>query len=367
MWPKTIVTQTLQIDYPIIQAGMAGGPTTPQLVAAVSRAGGMGTLGAAYMSPEQIRTAIREIRELTDRPFGVNLFIPETFEVEEPNQEVARVMNGIREELGLSLNPTVSRYQEPFEEQLAVVLEERVPVFSFTFGVLAPEWLEQCKRQGTVVIGTATTVREAKVLERSGVDMVVAQGSEAGGHRGSFLHDAASNLIGTMALVPQVADAVGIPVIAAGGIMDGRGIAASLALGADGVQLGTAFLTCEESGAHACHKQAVLNSADESTVITRVFSGKQARGIRNAFIEALTPCEQDVPMYPVQNALTRDIRQAASKQQRPEYLSMWAGQASPLSRVIRAEELMKELVRQTEQVGRKFSHEERMQGARDRE
>ncbi|MFY0544981.1 NAD(P)H-dependent flavin oxidoreductase [Brevibacillus sp. H7] len=355
MWPKTIASQRLQIDYPIIQAGMAGGATSPQLVAAVSRAGGLGTLGAGYMTAEQIRTAIREIRRLTDRPFGVNLFLPEPYEVEQPNQDVARVLNEIRNELGLAPDPEVTRFAEPFEEQMAAVLEERVPVFSSTFGILEAEWVAELKRQGSVVIGTATTVREAKALEESGVDMVVAQGSEAGGHRGSFLPDAASNLIGTMALVPQVADAVNLPVIAAGGIMDGRGIAAALALGASAVQLGTAFLTCEESAAHVRHKHAILDSADESTVITRVFSGKPARGIRNAFMDALAPYEQDVPVYPVQNALTRDIRQAAAKQQRSDYLSMWAGQASPLSRAISAEELIQQLVRETAQVCRGLS------------
>jgi nitronate monooxygenase len=355
MWTKTSVTKQLGIEYPIIQAGMAGGATSPQLVAAVSRAGGLGTLGAAYMTAEQLRAAIREVRQLTDRPFGVNLFIPEPYHVEEPAGDVARVMNEVRDELGLPPNPQVTSHAEPFEEQMAVVLEERVPVFSFTFGIPAPEWMAELKRRDILVVGTATTVREAKALEESGADMVVAQGSEAGGHRGSFLHDAASNQIGTMALVPQVADAVRIPVIAAGGIMDGRGIAASLALGASGVQMGTAFLTCLESTAHARHKQELLQSTDESTVITRVFSGKPARGIRNAFIEALSPHENNIPPFPVQNAFTRDIRQAAAKQQRSEYLSLWAGQASSLCRAVSAEELMQQLVRETEQICRKFA------------
>jgi nitronate monooxygenase len=356
LWPNTIVTERLQIDYPIIQAPMAGGVTSPELVAAVSRAGGLGTLGAAYMTAEQIRSAIREIRRLTDRPFGVNLFIPEKPEETEARDErVTRVMNEIRRDLGISPDPQVTRYAEPFEEQMAVVVEERAPVFSFTFGILPADWLAEVKGYGAVVIGTATTVREAVLLAESGVDMVTAQGSEAGGHRGSFLHDGPSNLVGTMALVPQMADRVQLPVIAAGGIADGRGIAAALVLGAQGVQMGTAFLTCEESTAHQRHKEAVLAMSDESTVVTRVFSGKPARGIANAFIEALAPYEQAVPPYPVQNALSRDIRQAAAKQQRSEYLSMWAGQAGALSRRTDVESLMRELVEQTEAVFRRFS------------
>jgi nitronate monooxygenase len=356
MWPRTTVAERLQIEYPIIQAPMAGGITTPELVAAVSRAGGLGTLGAGYMTAEQIRSAIREIRRLTDRPFGVNLFVPETREESAVcDERVTRVMNEIRRELGIAADPQVTRYAEPFEEQIAAVVEERVPVFSFTFGLLSGEWMAELKRYGAVVIGTATTVREAVMLAESGVDMVTAQGSEAGGHRGSFLHDGMSNMVGTMALVPQIADKLNIPVIAAGGIMDGRGIAAALALGAQGVQMGTAFLTCQESSAHPLLKEAVLSMSDESTVVTRVFSGKPARGIVNTFIEALTPYEQAVPPYPVQNALTRDIRQAAGKQQRSEYLSMWAGQAGALGRRTDAESLIRELVEQTEAVFRRFS------------
>jgi len=355
MWTKTSVTRQLGITYPIIQAGMAGGSTSPQLVAAVSRAGGLGTFGAAYMTAEQLRAAIREVRQWTDRPFAVNLFIPEPYRVVEPGGDAARIMNEVRDELGIPRDPRVTRHAKPFDEQMAVVLEERVPVFSFTFGIPSPEWLAELKQREIKVVGTATTVREAKALEESGVDMVVAQGSEAGGHRGSFQHDAVSNQIGTLALVPQMADAVRIPVIAAGGIMDGRGIAAALALGASAVQMGTAFLACTESTAHPLHKQALLQTTEDSTVITRVFSGKQARGIRNAFVEALAPYEHEVPPFPVQNALTRDIRQAAASQQRAEYLSLWAGQAAALCRTVSAEELVRQLVQETEQIFRRFA------------
>lgn len=353
MWKKSRIAAQLGIEWPIIQAGMAGGSTTPELVAAVSQAGGLGTLGAAYMSPEQMRAAIREIRQRTDKPFGVNLFVPEAFDAEHAvSGSVAQVLNEVRERLGIPADPQVSRIVEPFAEQMEVVLEERVPVFSFTFGILEQSWMAELKRRGIVVIGTATTVREALAQEASGVDMLTAQGSEAGGHRGSFLQDAPSNLIGTMALVPQVVDAVNIPVIAAGGIMDGRGIAAAFALGAQAVQLGTAFLPCAESGAHPLHKRAVREASDESAVITRAFSGKAARGVENEFMRMLAPHEHELPPYPLLNALTRDIRAAAAKQQRSEYLSMWAGQAASLGKETTAAELMQRLVTETENVCR---------------
>ncbi|KQL45752.1 nitronate monooxygenase [Brevibacillus choshinensis] len=351
MWKANPIASRLQVKWPIIQAGMAGGTTTPELVAAVSAAGGLGTLGAGYMSAEQIRQAIRAIRELTDKPFAVNLFIPEEFDGEQPvASTVAIAMNDVRERLGIPADPAVTRYAEPFAEQMAVVIEEQVPVFSFTFGMLEPRWMAELKQRGVTVVGTATTVREAVALEASGVDMIAAQGSEAGGHRGSFLPDSPSNLVGTMALVPQIVDRVNIPVIAAGGIMDGRGIAAAFALGAQAVQLGTAFLTCVESGAHPEYKRAVRETNDEATVITRAFSGKSARGIENEFMTLLAPHDSELPPYPVQNALTRDIRTAAAKQNRTEYLSLWAGQAAFLSRGLRAEELVAKLVEETERV-----------------
>jgi nitronate monooxygenase len=355
MWATNAITRRLKLEWPIIQAGMAGGPTTPALVAAVSQAGGLGTLGAGYMNAEQIRDAIRAIRERTDKPFGVNLFIPEAFDPDHlVAPSVSRVMNDVRERLGIPADPQVNRFTESFEEQIAVVLEENVPVFSFTFGLLDQRWMAELKQRGIAVIGTATTVREAVALEASGVDMIAAQGSEAGGHRGSFLPDSPSNLIGTMALVPQVVDRVSIPVIAAGGIMDGRGIAAAFALGAQAVQIGTAFLTCAESGAHPQHKRAVLAASDETAVITRAFSGKAARGIENEFMTMLAPHEDELPPYPVQNALTRDIRTAAAKQQRSEYLSMWAGQAASLSRELGAAELISRLVEETDEVCRRI-------------
>ncbi|MFO7288382.1 MAG: nitronate monooxygenase [Bacillota bacterium] len=345
----TRVTQLLGIRYPIIQAGMAGGTTTPELVAAVSEAGGLGTLGAGYMSPDRMREAIRAIRKRTDRPFAVNLFIPEPFEEDRDRIEKAqRRLDRFRREMCLPASPDPGKYRESFEEQISVVLEERVPVFSFTFGVLPSEWVERLKGQGTVLIGTATTVEEGAILEASGVDMVVAQGSEAGGHRGTFTGSAAKGMVGLMSLVPQMVDRIRIPVIAAGGIMDGRGLAASLMLGAEGVQMGTAFLTCRESGANSVYRDAVRKGRDDGTVLTRSFSGKYARGLRNRFVSEMEKYEEEWPDYPVQNALTRDIRREAARRGNPDLMSLWAGQSASLSRSLPAGELVRNVVREAQ-------------------
>lgn len=342
---STRVTELLKVEHPIIQAGMAGGATTPRLVAAVSKAGGLGTLGAAYMSPDAIRDAVAEVRSLTDKPFAVNLFVPEDFDpfLHEP-REVNAPLERYREELGIEAPEEIDDFVQPFEDQLAVVLEEKVPVFSFTFGVPEEAQVSALKEAGIILVGTATTVHEGLVLERRGVDAVVGQGSEAGGHRGTFIGDFESALVGTMALVPQLADSLSVPVVAAGGIMDGRGLAAALVLGAQGVQMGTAFLPCPESGIHQKYKEAVLGAESEETAITRAFSGKPARGIRNRFMEEMDG--EEVPEYPVQNAFTKDIRAAAAKEDRIELMSLWAGQAARLGRAVPAAEVVESTVRE---------------------
>lgn len=348
MAQKTELTRALGLEYPVIQAPMAApmsAPiTTPELVAAVSNAGGLGSLGAAYMSPEAIREAVRRVRALTDRPFAVNLFVPVPFEVDPRLIERSeRLLEPYQRELGVEptrLDPQ-ARYLENFDEQLAVVIKERVPVFSFTFGSLASAEIERLKENGARVVGTATTVEEGERLQAEGVDAVVAQGSEAGGHRGTFLGDFGTSMVGTMALVPQMVDALSIPVIAAGGIMDGRGLAAALTLGAQAAQMGTAFLTCEESGAHPGFKRAVLEAAEDETAITRAFSGRAARSIKNRFLMEVGAHEQEIPPFPVQNALTRDVRAAAQEQNRPEFMSLWAGQGLRLARTATASELVR--------------------------
>jgi len=344
---NTELTRKLNIEHPIIQAPMAGGPTTPDLVASVSNAGGLGSLGAGYLSAEQIRNAIREIKQRTDRPFGVNLFVPE--QPSTPEDTIIKMndyLNKYRMEVGIAQSTSIPKFVESFEEQVQAVLEGNVSVFSFTFGIPSHDVIQSMKQQGMFVVGTATTVDEAIALEAAGVDAVVAQGSEAGGHRGTFLPSTADALIGTMALVPQVVDHVSVPVIASGGIMDGRGLVASLALGASAVQMGTAFLASIESGAHAVHKQKILSSNEDSTEVTNFYSGKAARGILTDFMKDMHFYEGTIPAYPIQNALTRDIRQAASKVGNPEYMSLWAGQGLRLSQDQSASEIVKQTLDQ---------------------
>ncbi|GAA0437790.1 nitronate monooxygenase family protein [Lentibacillus halophilus] len=349
MWHENTFTQQLGIRYPIIQAGMAGGTTTPELIASISNAGGLGTLGAGYMSPEQMKTAIQKVKELTDRPFGVNVFVPEIPDASETAIENANeLLRPFREELNLK-EPDVSKPStDLFEKQMEVIIEERVPVCSFTFGVPSEERVQQLKQKHIVVMGTATTVNEAIINEEHGMDMVVMQGSEAGGHRGTFSEAFDKAMIGTMALVPQAVDHVTIPVIAAGGIMDGRGVLAALTLGAQAVQMGTAFMTSLESGAKQQQIEAILNGTEDQPIITSAFSGKPARGIQNAFITRMAPYEQDLPGYPVQNALTKDIRSEAAKQNRPEWVHLWSGQSVRLSKRQPAGDMMADIVSQVD-------------------
>jgi nitronate monooxygenase len=349
MWHTNKLTQLLDIELPIIQAPMGGGITTPELVAAVSSAGGLGSLGAGYMNAENIRETAAQIRTKTKSPFGINLFVPEEPMAQPESIEFAHnILQTFRSELGIERFSAPERFAEPFEEQVQAVFEIKPALFSFTFGVPSPSLVQEMKAAGIAVMGTATTVAEAQALAKLNVDLICAQGAEAGAHRATFLGGFEESLVGTIALVPQVVDAVSMPVVAAGGIMDGRGVAAALALGAVGVQLGTAFLLCTESGAHPTYKEALKDARDDNTVLTRAFSGRPARAIANRFIHELAPHADALPPYPVQNALTKDIRAAAAEQSRPDLISLWSGQAALLARAIPAGELIRALVRETE-------------------
>lgn len=341
----------LNIQHPIIQAPMALADS-PALVAAISNQGGLGSLGAALFTPEQIRVKIQKIRKLTDKPFNINLFAPTNQATYSPDQikQAIVALNYFRKKLGMpELDNIEIKPSASFEEKLAVILEEQVPIFSFTFGVLSAEMINQIHSQDITIIGTATTVREAKLLEKNGVDAIVAQGYEAGGHRGTDLKITSIEdaLIGTMALVPQIVDAVKIPVIASGGIMDGRGIVASIALGASGVQMGTAFLTCPESSIHPEHRKRLVSSSDESTQLTNVFTGRRARSLKNEFLHETKLRNIPILDFPAQSEIVKDIREEAKKQNNSDYMSLWAGQASALCRNKSASELFNELIEET--------------------
>jgi nitronate monooxygenase len=354
MWPHSVkyFLTKLNIQLPLIQAPMTGGPTTPELVAAVSNAGGLGSIGGALMTPDNLQAAIHTTRQLTQKPFAVNLFTPlkPKLDREKINQSFA-LMSVYRQALRIDEGSKPEITPAPvFEDQLSVLIHEKIPIVSFTFGTPSREQIQALHDHHIIVIGTATNVREAIALEELGYDMIVAQGSEAGGHRGTFFGSFESSLIGTMALVPAIVDQVKLPVIAAGGIMDGRGLAAALCLGASAVQMGTAFLTCPESGIHPQHRQAILASTDESTTITSVFSGRPARSIRNRFSEEMAKYQDSLPDYPLQQSLTSPIRKKAAEDNRAEFMSLWAGQGTRLSRSIPATQLVQEIIEQALQI-----------------
>ena len=333
-WPRTRLTDLLGTRYPIVQAPMAGGPSTVDLAVAVSEAGGLGSLAGALLSPDRLREAIREVRQRTDRPFAVNVFAPVPSAPADPGatEAVQRELARHRQRLGLPEPPPLSQPGWTIEDQLAVIAEARVAALSFTFGIPPLTGFD-----GIVVMGTATTAAEAVALEAAGVDVVVAQGAEAGGHRGTFLGGFDDGLVGLVALVPQLARAVAVPVVAAGGIVDGSGVAAALALGAEGVQMGTAFLFTTESGASATWRQALR---DLPSMVTDAYSGRPARGAATPFVRELAAGPPPAP-YDIQRRLTSDFRRVDG------YGWYLGGQAAPLARELPAAELVAALDRET--------------------
>ncbi|MFP5501797.1 MAG: NAD(P)H-dependent flavin oxidoreductase [Candidatus Sericytochromatia bacterium] len=346
------MTRLLGIERPIVLGPFGGGLSSVELAGIVSNAGGLGSFGAHHLNPDGIHEVVTALRAETTKPFSVNLWVP--LGTEPSPAEAADAFAAAREALApyyaaLGLTPPAlpERFGTPFEDQVEALLDAAPPVFSFIYGVPSPAVLAECRRRGIVTLGTATHVAEAVALEAAGVDVVVASGSEAGGHRASFLGTPETSPAAS-ALVPQVVDAVSCPVIAAGGIADGRGVAAALALGAEAVQVGTAFLACVESGTSDAHRAALTSEAARATVLTRVFSGRLARGIPNALRDGLEPLAQSIPPYPVQNWLTSSIRREAARQGRAEMLGLWAGQNAPLVRHRHARAFFDFLVADTE-------------------
>ncbi len=352
---ETRLTSRLGLQYPIIQ-GPLGGLSSQRLTAAVSNYGGLGSFGAHGLKPEAIRNVIREIKALTPKPFAMNLWVSmedegaSTSAEEAFHRSLAPLAKHI-ESVGGG-KPSYRQY-EPirFEDQVQALLDEGISVFSFIYGIPSKQILDEFRRRGIALIGTATTVEEAIALEQAGVDAIAASGFEAGGHRGSFLQPSEDSLTGTMALVPQVVDAVNIPVVAAGGIGDARGIVAAFALGAEGVQMGTAFLACEESGANPLHREALLSGQATQTALTRGFTGRLARGIKNCLLDELNQKDVEILPYPLQRALVRHLSIPAEKAGRPEFLPLWAGQSANLSRCTEVRALLDTLVKEISEIG----------------
>ncbi len=354
-WRASAFARQLGLSAPIVQGPFGGGLSSVELAAVVSEAGGLGSFGVHHLGGEGIHEVAQAIRARTHRPFALNLWIPHE-DSEDPTlsqeafDEAAVTLQPYYEELGVSLPSKPVRFTPPYTEQIAAVLEARPAVFSFVFGIPDPAVLARCRELGIMTIGTVTSVSEAQALERAGVDAIVASGFEAGGHRVSFLRAPEESLMGTLSLVPMVVDAVRIPVIAAGGIADGRGVAAALCLGAQGVQIGTAFLACDESAAPDVHRTALRGPEAGDTVLTRAFTGRLARGIRNAFTESMRVHTGAYARYPVQAWLTARYKQAAIEQGRSDLLSLWSGQSAPLIRHHKASDLFTALVQETDRV-----------------
>jgi nitronate monooxygenase len=349
----TEASRRLGIAYPIVQGPFGGGGSTTLLTTTVSALGGLGSYGAHALEPDAITAVAAELRQRTSRPFALNLWVsdhdPGAHELSADDFEALLApLRPYFRELGVAEPTLPQRFHPSFDDQVDALLEARPPVFSFVFGIPRPEILAECRRRSITTVGAATSLAEARALADAGVDVIVASGSEAGGHRPSFLAPAEDSLMGTFALVPLLADRVGVPVLAAGGVTDHRGVVAARALGAAGVQVGTAFLACDESGATAEHKALLRTARTEHTVLTRAFTGRLARGLTTswtaAFAEAQRAPHARLPPFPVQSYLLAPLKRAAIAQGRTDFVSPWCGQAGPNLRFRHAAEVFASLL-----------------------
>ncbi|MDP6818731.1 MAG: nitronate monooxygenase [Alphaproteobacteria bacterium] len=350
-WPTNEVCDLLGIEHPIVQAPMASA-ATPALAAAVSNAGGLGSLGSATLSPEQFGEQVGAFRAESNRPFNANFFVhAEPARDAEAEAAMRERLAPYYAELALGEAPAARSIFPIFgEEMLAAVTALRPPVVSFHFGLPERGVIDALKQTGAVILGSATTVREAVALQAGGADAVIAQGYEAGGHRGTFLGDVESGSVGTFALVPQVVDAVGLPVIAAGAVADGRGIAAAFALGAGGAQIGTAFLACPETEVHPVHRELLLQARGESTQVTRTISGRPARAIANRYVAEMSESGAEPLAFPLQYSLMGPLNAASRQRDSSDLMVMWAGQGAALSRPLPAGELLTKLANEAQAV-----------------
>jgi nitronate monooxygenase len=348
-WQDRRLLDLFGIEHPIIQAPMAG-PTTPEMAIAASKAGALGSLAAAMLTPDLLRAELQTVQQQTDRPINVNFFC-HTPPVVDAGREAGwrKRLARYYDELGVPASAADGgAVRTPYGAAMgALLLEFRPKVASFHFGLPEEGLLKPLRDAGILILSSATTVEEARWLEVRGVDAVIAQGAEAGGHRGMFLTDDIASQPGTMALVPQVVDAVKVPVIAAGGIADGRGVAAALALGAAGVQVGTAFLLTPEARTSPVHRAALKSRSADVTALTNIFTGRPARGVVNRIMREVGPISSEAPSFPLAAGAAAPLRAAAEAKGSGDFTPLWSGQAALLAREMPAAAVVATLVEQT--------------------
>jgi nitronate monooxygenase len=361
MWYQTKASEILGIQYPILQGPFGGNLSSVGLVSIVSNAGGLGGYGAYTLSPQEIVEVDQQIKAATNKPYNINLWVSDTDMVDgtvpdEQFKQAQTLFKPYFDELGIALPGKSLPFKSRFENQVEVILHQRPPVFSFMFGIPSADILEQCLKLGIKTIGAATTLDEAIVLENRGVDMIIASGFEAGGHRPSFLASAESSTTGTFVLLQLIKEKVKTPVIAAGGIANGKGVAAALALGADAVQIGTAFLATDESNATAVHKQMLFSDAAKYTTLSRAFTGRLGRGITSRIAKDLVQQEKGFLPFPLQTQFMSHLRKAATEQEKWDMILFWGGQIAPVLKHTKAGELMKVIVEETTAYFDHFKH-----------
>ena len=346
MWPDRRLIDLLSIKTPIVQAPMAGANGSAMVIE-TCKAGGLGSLPCAMLSVEKMHTEIGIIRQQTNEPINVNFFVHKRPEVDlETDKNWLKRLSEYYSELELDLDaifPKATR--EPFGEDTCAFVEKvRPEIVSFHFGLPEIKFLNRVIAAGCKVISSATTVGEALWLEANGCDAVIAQGFEAGGHRAMFLTNDINTQVGTMALVPQIVDAVSIPVIAAGGVADGRGIAAAFALGASGVQIGTPYLFTTEALISKIYRSCLMSAKDDSTALTNLFSGRPARSIVNRVMREVGPISNCAPAFPTAGIALAPLKTAAEKYGNPDFSSLWAGQSVGLSKEMGSQDLTRKLI-----------------------
>eukprot|EP01133_Synstelium_polycarpum_P003332 gene3332-3791_t len=352
MWNRTKITTLLGIQYPIFLGPMGGGFSTASLLAAVSNAGGLGSYGAYTLSPAQILEAGLEIKTLTTKPYNINLWVSDVDPdlknyPQEKLDSIKKLYEPYFQELDIPMPELSGHITSKFEQQLEAVFEIRPAVLSFIFGIPSKEVLQECRRLNIKTIGAATTLQEALLLEEAGVDALVAAGFEAGGHRPSFLKPAADSLTGTFALIQQLSARISLPIIAAGGITNAKGIAAALCLGADAVQLGTAFLACEESNATAVHRDLLFSDAGTKTVLSKSLTGRMGRMIDNRIAQQISNQTEVLP-FPLQVQFMAPLKAAALAKGKTDLINLWSGQNTSGLKYRNAAELMAHLITESE-------------------